>query len=152
MAADEVKVYDWDDEIEDDGNGGGDFVVLEPGTYDFEVHAFERGQYSPSANAKTPPCNMAIMTLKISTKDGVCFIRDNFPLANTMEWKASAFFRSIGLKKHGEKLRMKWAESVGCKGRAKIVKKPGTKDDVWFNNVGSYIDPPVEKGDDDEWS
>lgn len=152
MAADEVKVYDWDDEIEDDGNGGSDFVVLEPGIYDFEVHAFERGQYSPKAGAKTPPCNMAIMTIKIETKDGVCFIKDNFPLANTMEWKASAFFRSIGLKKHGEKLRMKWAESIGCEGRAKITKTKGNKDDVWFNNVGSYIDPPVEKGDDDEWS
>ena len=153
MATDEVKVFDWDDEIEYDGEEKKDFVILEPGTYEFEVHAFERGQYTPSKGAKTPPCNQAILTLKISTDQGDCYVKDWIMLASTFEWKASAFFRSIGLKKHGEKLRMKWNESVGCKGRAKIIKKPGDKDGVWFNEVKSYIDPPVQKKDeDDEWS
>jgi hypothetical protein len=148
--ADEVKVFDWDDEIENDGNG--DFVTVEEGDYEFEVTKFERGTYTPGDKAKTPACNMAKITMKIETPEGDCFVNDNFPMASTMEWKISAFFRSIGLKKHGEKLKMKWNESIGCKGRAHITKTEGTqKNGIFFNNVGKYIDPPA-KGDDDEWS
>ena len=146
--AEDVKVYDWEDEISDDGNGS--FVTLEEGYYDFEVTKFERGHYTPSANSKTPACNQANITIKISTADGDCSIVDKFPLASTMEWKASAFFRSIGLKKHGEPLKMRWNETPGCKGRAFITKTKGDKQDVFFNNVKNYIDPV--KTEDDEWS
>ena len=145
--AEEVKVYDWDDEISDDGNGS--FVTLDEGNYDFEVTKFERGHYTPSANSKTPACNQANITIKISTKDGDAYIVDKFPLASTMEWKASAFFRSIGLKKHGEPLKMRWTETIGCKGRAYITKTKGEKQDVYFNNVKKYLDPVKV---DDEWS
>lgn len=146
--ADEVKIYDWDDEISDDGNGS--FITLEEGNYDFEVTKFERGHYTPSANSKTPACNQANITIKIHTNDGDCYIVDKFPLASTMEWKASAFFRSIGLKKHGEPLKMRWGETIGCKGRAFITKTKGEKQDVFFNNVKSYLDPV--KTEDDEWN
>lgn len=147
---DEVKVFDWDDEIEYDGEDRS-FVTLEEGDYDFTVSKFERSTYTPKAGAKTPSCNQADITLKIETEDGDCYITDKFPLAATMEWKISAFFRSIGLKKHGEKLQMKWKDAIGCTGRAHITKTTGTKDNVFFNNVGRYIDPVV-KTEDDEWS
>lgn len=146
--ADEVKVYDWEDEISDDGNGN--FITLEDGAYDFEVIKFERGHYTPSASSKTPACNQANITIKISTADGDCYIMDKFPLASTMEWKASSFFRSVGLKKHGEPLKMRWGETIGCKGRAYITKTKGEKQDVYFNNVKNYFDPV--KTEDDEWS
>ncbi len=148
--AEEVKVYDWDDEIEDDGEQR-DFVTLEEGDYEFEVYKFERGHYTPKAGAKTPACNQAMMTLKITSDDGDCYITDNFPLASTMVWMASAFFRSIGMKKHGEKLKMQWSESIGKKGKAHITKTTGSKENVFFNNVGKYIDP-VAQTEDDEWS
>ena len=148
--AEEVKVYDWDDEIENDGEDR-EYVTLEEGDYDFEVTKFERGSYTPSANAKTPACNQAIMTLKISTNDGDAYVIDRFPLASTMEWKIAAFFRCVGLKKHGEAVKMMWKDAIGCKGKAHIIKTKGNNDNVFFNNVGKYIDPPV-KGDDDEWS
>ena len=79
-------------------------------------------------------------------------------MASTMEWKISAFFRSIGLKKHGEKLKMKWNETIGCKGRAHVTKTQGSKNDgVYFNNIGRFIDPIAKakesKGEvDDEWN
>ena len=38
---DENQVFDWDDEVEDDGSSK-EFVTLEPGKYDFEVVGFER--------------------------------------------------------------------------------------------------------------
>ena len=64
--AEEVKVFDWDDEIQEDGEQK-TFVTLEEGDYEFEVTKFERGHYTPSASAKTPACNQANMTLKIQT-------------------------------------------------------------------------------------
>lgn len=147
---DDVKIFDWDDEIQDDG-AQKSFVTLEEGDYDFEVTKFERGHYTPKAGAKTPACNQANITLKIETSEGDCYITESFPLASSMEWKISAFFRSVGLKKHGEKLKMKWNESIGLKGKAHITKTTGNKDNVFFNNVGYYIDP-VAKAEDDEWS
>lgn len=148
--AEDAKVFDWDDEIEFDGEDR-EFVTLEEGDYEFEVTKFERTHYTPGPNAKTPPCNQADVTLKIHTEAGDAFVVDHFPLASTMEWKISSFFRAVGLKKHGEKLKMKWNESVGCKGKAHIVKSPGKTDGVFFNNVGRYIDP-VAKSEDDEWN
>lgn len=150
MSEDEIRVFDWEDEIEDDGEQTS-FVTLEEGDYEFEVTKFERGHFTPKADSKTPACNQAMMTLKISTAEGDCYITENFPLASTMEWKASAFFRSIGLKKHGEKLRMKWNETIGLKGRAHVTKTAGTKDNRFFNNVKYFIDP-VAKAEDEEWS
>ena len=152
MAAEEVKVFDWDDEVEFDGEGGGDFVTLEPGTYDFEVHKYERGTFTPkSENSKTPACNQIEITLKISTADGDAYVKDRFPLASTFEWKISSFFRSIGLKKHGERLRMQWDKAVGEKGRAKITKTKGNSDNIFFNNVDSYLDPVATAKGDVTW-
>ena len=148
--SEDVKVFDWDDEIEDDG-AQLSFVTLEEGDYEFEVVKFERGHYTPKNNAKTPACNQAVVTLKIATDAGDCYIKENFPLASTMEWKISAFFRSVGLKKHGEKLKMKWTDAIGSKGMAHIKKSAGSKEGMFFNNVDYYIDP-VAKGEDDEWS
>lgn len=152
MAMDEVKVLDWDDEIEDDGNSGS-FVTLEEGDYQFEVTKFERGHYTPKPGAKTPACNQANITLKIETANGNAYVTDKFPLATTMEWKISAFFRSVGLKKHGEKLRMRWNEAIGLKGRAHITKDEGSKGGVFFNNIDYYIDPVATTNkEDEEWS
>lgn len=147
---DEIKVYDWDDEIENDGE---EFTVLEEGDYDFTVEKFERGNYTPGANSKTPPCKAADMTLRISTKQGDVYVKDRLLLASNCEWRISSFFRSIGLKKHGEKLKMDFAGAIGCKGRAHITKDEGKTKGVFFNNVGKYLDPVAgtEGKKDDEW-
>ena len=149
---DEIKVLDWDDEIEDDGSSGS-FVTLEEGDFDFEVTKFERAHSTPKPGAKTPACNQANITLKIEADGGNAYIVDKFPMASTMEWKMSAFFRSIGLKKHGEKIKMRWTEAIGLKGRAHITKDEGSKQGVFFNNIDYYIDPPAKTSkEDEEWS
>ena len=57
-----------------------------------------------------------------------------------------------------EKLKMKWNETIGCKGRAHVTKTQGSKNDgVYFNNVGRFIDPVAKAKEsksevDDEWS
>lgn len=113
---------DWDDEITSDS---GSFLLLEEGDYNFTVTAFERGRWKGSE--KIPPCNMATLTLSVETSGGTAQVKYDLQLYSTMEWKISAFFRSIGQKKHGEPLRPRWNEVVGAKGRARFYTRTYTK-------------------------
>ena len=139
------NILDWDSTIEDDGQG---YVLLNEGDYDFTVTGFERGRHEGSA--KIPACNKAIVTLSVNTPNGVAEIKENLILYKTMEWKISAFFRCIGLKKHGERLVMDWDHVLGAAGRAHIIQREwiGTTDGLPHkgNNVGYFIDQiPEEK-------
>ena len=51
-------------------------------------------------------------------------------LSKALNWKLSAFFRSIGQKKRGEKITMDWNKVLGAKGRAHIKQK------VYTNQAG----------------
>ena len=53
------------DEIENDN----EFQILPDGDYNFTVTGFERGRHQGSA--KLPPCNKAIITLKMCIRDRV---------------------------------------------------------------------------------
>ena len=143
MATD-TNILDWDSAIEDDGQG---FVLLDEGDYDFTVTGFERGRHNGSA--KSPACNKAIVTLSIDTPNGVAEIKENLILYKTMEWKISAFFRSLGMKKHGERLVMDWDKVLGAAGRAHIVQRDFIGQDgsnKKANNVGYFIDwMPADK-------
>ena len=59
---------DWDSEIEKDGQ---EYITLPEGVYPFTVMNFERARYNPSAKAKLPPCNMAVMSLQFKGAEGV---------------------------------------------------------------------------------
>lgn len=111
---------DWNDAIESDGQ---EFVILEEGDYNFEVVEFERGRYPGSA--KIPACNKASLTLAVITAEGKrATVKFDLILYRSLEWKISQFFRSIGQKKHGERLVMDWNKVLGSKGRAHF--KPRT--------------------------
>lgn len=107
--------YGWDDEIE---NEGGRPVLLPEGDYDFTVARFERARHNGSE--KVPPCNMAKVTFIIWGAEDKIEITENFFLCNKFEWKLSALFLAIGMKKHGEKLRMNWAAVPGAKGKCHV--------------------------------
>lgn len=104
---------DWNDIIESDGQ---EYITLKDGDYDFTVTAFERGRFP--GGTKIPPCNKASLTLQVETEVGTATVHLDLLLYKTMEWKLSAFFRCIGMKKHGEKLSMDWTCIVGTTGRA----------------------------------
>ena len=113
--ADLSKVYDWDDEITDDGKGGQETTVLPEGKYPFEVIKMEKAWYDGSD--KIPPCNMAKMFLRIDGGElgnGLCV--ENLYLCEKFEWKAAGFLRAIGLKKHGEPI--KWSQLQHCDGES----------------------------------
>lgn len=137
----QIRTFDWDDEIENEGT---EFMnLVNGGTYFFEVTKFERGVFPGSA--KIPPCNKAALTLTVKDENGrVAIVNDDIFLCDVTEWRISQFFISIGLKKHGEKTKMRWGEVVGCKGMFKVRHDKWTgKDGVErvSYRVDKYMDP-----------
>ena len=110
----EQKVIDWDDQITDDGEySGEESVVLPEGNYPFEVIKVEKAWYDGSS--KIPACNMAKVFLRVDGGErGKALCVENIYLIERLEWKASAFLRSIGLKKHGEPIA--WSKLTHCDG------------------------------------
>ena len=114
---------DWNDEIEQESN----FIELPEGDYDFTIDHYERGR--SKGEGKLPPCNMAIVYFNVHTLDGrETQIRENFVLHKTLEWKLSQLFRSVGLKKEGEKISMRWDDLAGLSGRCHLILQPDSKD------------------------
>lgn len=136
MATDS-RIMDWDDTIESDGQ---EFVVLPEGDYTFTVTNFERGRFPGST--KIPACNKATITISIDNDQGVATARFDLILYRTLEWKIASFFRSIGQKKHGEKVVMNWNGIVGARGKAHIKPRTYQKDgeDRQVNDVDRFYD------------
>ena len=125
---------DWDDVLENDGQ---EYIILPEGDYNFEVTDFERGHFPGSA--KMAPSNKATLTLKVVTKEGVASVRTDLILNRLVEFKIAAFFRCIGEKKHGEKLRMNWQAVPGSTGRLRIGHR--TYNGKEYNQVARYLEP-----------
>lgn len=143
MANEEQRVIDWDDEITNDGEySGEETVVLPEGNYPFEVIKTDQVWFDGSP--KLPACNMAKVYLRVDGGElGKALCVDNIYLLERLEWKAAAFLRSIGLKKHGEPT--KWRHLVHCDGetgRCHVIvdeyEKDGQKKQS--NKVGQYFD------------
>ncbi len=129
----------WDDEIERES----DFILLVEGDYDFTVTGFERARHEGSD--KLPPCNKAIISIRIDSPEGSTTIKHNLFLHSKCEGLLSAFFIGIGQKKHGEKLRMNWNNIIGAKGRCKIAvrtwKNKNTGEEMQSNEIKKFYDP-----------
>lgn len=131
-------ILDWSDTIENDGQ---EFVLLPEGDYNFVVTGFERGRFP--GGAKVPACNKASITVQVSAPEGVSTVKFDLLLYRSLEWRISAFFRSIGQKKHGEKLTMDWNKVIGSQGRAHFkqrtyVNQSGEEKTV--NDLDRFID------------
>ena len=114
MANNEQKILDWDDQIQNDGEySGEESVVLPEGNYPFTVIKTEKAWFDGSS--KIPACNMAKVFLRVDGGDlGKALCVENIYLLERLEWKAAAFLRSIGLKKHGEPIA--WRQLTQCDG------------------------------------
>lgn len=109
----------WDDLITDDGAEERKTVVLPEGTYPFTVVKVEKTYYSGTA---MPRCNQAKIYIRLDGGNlGEGLACENIYLLSKFEWKASAFLRSVGQKKHGEPVS--WAaipNSTGLTGRCRV--------------------------------
>lgn len=111
----EEREFSWDDTITKDAS---DYIMLPEGDYNFTVESFERGRHPGSE--KLPPCNKAILTLRIEAAEGTARITHNLFLHSKTEGMLSAFFTCIGQKKKGEPLKMNWGAVPGSTGRCKV--------------------------------
>lgn len=133
---------DWDSEIE---NEGSEFIVAEPGDYDFVVTAFERGRFQGSA--KMSPCNQAKLTIRLEIPggNGTCEIKYNLFLHSKSEWKLCEFFTSIGQRQSGQRVAMNWNAVIGSRGRCKVSKRSfeSNKDGktLWTNDIDKFYPP-----------
>jgi hypothetical protein len=131
-------LMDWNDSIENDGQ---EFVILPDGEYNFTVTNFERGRFP--GGQKIPACNKATITIQVDSKDGIAVVKFDLLLYRSLEWRISQFFRSIGQKKHGEKLTMDWNKVIGSRGRAKFKQRSYTAlngEERVTNDVDRFID------------
>ena len=116
MANEEMKVFDWDDVssiTEEEERGGAETTVLPEGKYPFEVIKVEKAFYE--GGSKIPACNMAKVYLRIDGGElGTGLVVENIYLVDKYQWKAAAFLRAMGLKKHGEDIE--WRKLVQCDG------------------------------------
>lgn len=109
------RELEWEEEIEKDS----EFVLLPEGDYPFKVESFERSRSKGSD--KLPPCNMAVLKIRIDAPNGnSAILTHNLILHTKMEGKISNFFAGIGQKKKGEKLKMNWSIVTGSTGRCKV--------------------------------
>ena len=128
----------WNDEILEDGQ---EFVLLPEGDYNFTVTNFERGRFP--GGPKVPACNKATITVQVSTDQGIATVKFDLLLYRTLEWRISGFFRSIGQKKHGEKLTMDWNKVLGSQGRAHFKQRSyinSQGDEKFTNDIERFID------------
>lgn len=130
---------DWDDVISNDGQ---EFVILPEGDYEFEVSNVERGRFP--GGPKLPACNKVIVTLVVHTPEGIATAKTDLIMHRSLEWKICSFFTAIGLRKHGDQIRMDWKGAVGRHGMAHFKprsyqKKNGGEGTT--NDVDHFIEP-----------
>lgn len=147
MSDNEEKVLGWDDPISNDKQG--EFVTAPPGEYSFEIVNFSRARHQAKPDGKIPDCPKAVVTVRIYTSEGdKVDVKHNLYLHSRCEGMLCAFFRSIGLRKHGETFRPDWSRVIGSKGRCKIsireyVGSNGNK--YKANDVKAFLDPPANE-------
>ncbi len=131
----EPKALGWDDPITNDGEAG--FTLLNEGDYIFRVETVLR-MFSQKHDC--PQAEVKLLILG----DGVhSTMKESFLLRSDLEWKIAAFFRSIGLKKHGQPYVMDWNAAVGRLGKAHVVQdsfvgREGK--DIKVNKIKRYYD------------
>lgn len=139
----EERAFSWDDRVENDGS---EFSLLPAGDYVFIVASYERKYHD--ATDKTPECPEAVVLMNVKADDGSqATIRDNFLLHSRFEWKSASFFRSIGLKKHDEKMNISlkdaFDKSIGMEGKFKLIQR--TYNEKQYNNIDKYYDKVEQK-------
>lgn len=135
----------WDAEIEKEGY---EFIVAEPGDYEFTITGFERGRFQGSA--KMPACNQAKLTIRLTIpgSDDICEVRHNLFLHTKSEWKLCEFFTAIGQRQSGQRIAMNWNAVTGATGRCKVGKRSFESKDgkmLWTNDIEKFY-PPVDQG------
>ena len=92
-----------------------------PGRYLFQVREVTRETYQGRAG-RIPSCPAARVALELTSEEGGAAgsVTDTLYLARSLEWRLSAFFRSLGRKQRGLPYRMDWDTVPGARGVLEI--------------------------------
>lgn len=129
----EYEEMDWEAPIDDKPAR----ELLPEGDYDFTIDHFDRERFN--GGKKIPPCNMAVVYFNIAAPDGrETQIRENFILHQSLMWKISQLFISVGLMKEKEEGYVpEWGKLAGLTGRAKVTVDPDKDDpEKKYNHIG----------------
>lgn len=136
--------FGWDEDIPLTES---EFVLFDPGEYDYTVKAFERGWFDGSQ--KMAPCNMAKMTLTVTDgatgQRGDVFV--NLMLNSKVMFRITQFFKSCGLVSPdaGPDTRVSaslFAQSIGRSGRVKL--KHREYNGRTYNDVDEFVKPTAQ--------
>lgn len=135
------REFGWEDIIEKDS----EFELVPEGNYNFEVIKFERGRHGGSE--KLPPCNKAILTIKVTSPTASTTLTHNLFLHSRTEGMLCAFFTAIGQRKKGESIAMDWGAVVGSRGRCKVGVRKWKNDEGEeraSNSISRFYEPDTE--------
>ena len=133
-------ILDYDGEISNDGES---FAVLpDNDEVEFTVKAVERGR---NKDGTKPQVKMKLDCRSIAG-NGRATVYDYITMTRKSEWKLCELFRAIGLRQHGETLKMRW-DIEGRTGRATVsldefVGRDGDKRQS--NKIKHYLEPAGE--------
>jgi len=137
------REFGWDDEIQNDDAGGRELVP--DGVYPFEIVDLKRERYEPKQKGKLPPCNKAVLTVRVHHAPGEHVdLNHNLFLHSRCEGRLCAFFKAIGQRKHGEPLKPDWNRVIGTRGTCRVavrdyVGRDGEKRQS--NDIKAFLDP-----------
>ncbi|MDR3136758.1 MAG: hypothetical protein LBU07_05030 [Coriobacteriales bacterium] len=138
----DTQTLEWDDPITSDGEQP-EWTTLPPGTYPFTVTQMMRSRWDGSE--KVPPCNMAELSITVDGGQlGEAKLTERLFLLKKWEWKLSQFFRSLGLKKHGEPLVPNWPAVEGARGYCALKVRTYTDKEGQqrtSNSIDRFLDP-----------
>lgn len=138
------EILDYDDEIE---NEGSEFTVLPEGDeVVFTVKEVEKGRNKDG----TKPQVRVHLALESVAGNGRTNVTDFITMTRKSEWKLCEFFTALGIRRHGERLKMRW-DIEGMSGRATVTVDEYTGRDGDLrqsNKIKKYLDP-VPGGDED---
>lgn len=125
---------DWDSEISADSS----FTLLSEGEYPFKIVDFQRGYYN--GGDKLPACPKAELKIEIDGgEQGTVTVNHNLFISRKTEGLLCEFFTAIGLKKHGEPLKMNWQFVPGATGRCKVGIRQYNGND--YNEIKKFVKP-----------
>ena len=133
----------WDDVIENDSE---EFVIFDDGDYPFEVIGFERARYA--GGEKIPACNQAVIKIKVTGPKGSASWEETLLLHTKTGWVLCAFFKSIGQRQTGQKLKMDWNKVPGAKGKCHVSPrsyKNKQGEERHANKVTKWIDADAKQ-------
>lgn len=137
------EAYGWDQRI-DDPNEGGEYTLLIPGNYPFRVTSVEKAWHNGSE--RLPQCHKAVINIEIDGGwQGAVQMKTNVFLHRKMDGLNCQFFLSIGHRKHGDPLVMRWNMVPGSTGVVEIAHRKGKPKDGQeprtFNDAKRFLEP-----------